>query len=314
MNLERAIRARQIKDYTKGEKVFCPEEFYEEGILSTQQRKGHIKVNFERSQDFPKSLVLRTRLTPIPFQTMETQARDYPSEVQHVINNNPKHAVHFYKFSSIYSSYEDLGKMSWHKAVELRYHNFGLSENKPFQGNTIDKFKIILGPNNLIFRKNFHVQTKMHLIQPYIIMNPDHWIVTDPHGHTKTNGTPLLAYGGAYRPGLAAEKIVPTFAVISSHHDTTHLKLYSLTVLKERHVKPPEGGICGISHWYFADNLPITYFMSLAESLQKGFAEVVLEDQKTQETCRYISKDFKNVGTENTELDITFMPKSKKGD
>ncbi|MGI4851219.1 MAG: hypothetical protein ACRYGR_04695 [Janthinobacterium lividum] len=311
MNLERAIRMRQISNYTKGEKISSLDDIYEQAILSTQQRQGHIKVNFETTQNFPKSLVLRAIISGIPFQTLETQVQDYSTKVQYVTNGQARQEVPFYALSSVYGGYENLAQLSWHKAVELRYCDYGLSEDQPFQGKKINNFNLMLKDDTLIYQKDFHLQTKSHLIQRHTILDQNHWVVSDAYGHTRTNGTSLFAYGGIYRSDLALDRVMPTFAIVAGHQNLTHLILYSLLGLKDRYVMPPKGGICGLSHWYFADNLPPSYFMSLSSCLQEGFAEIILEDQKTQETCRYISKNYTSVGVGNKTIDITFIPKLK---
>ncbi len=121
MAIESALRARQITPYTKGEKVYCGEEIYEEGILSTEQRQGNIKVQFQGTAHFPQTLILRVRLVPIPFQTPASQAQAYPVQVQYVSNSRPKTAIPFYALSSAYGGYEALAQSS------IKLWNFGIS-------------------------------------------------------------------------------------------------------------------------------------------------------------------------------------------
>lgn len=314
MAIESALRARQVISYTKGEKVFFGEEIYEEGILSTKQRQGNIKVQFQGTAHFPQTLVLRARLVPVPFQTLTSQAEDYPTQVQYMNNSQAKNTISFYALSSAYAGFEALAQSSWYKAVELRYQHYGLQDGKPFQGSHIrQNLQIILDANKVIYRKDFHFQTKNRLIQRYVIVTQDHWVVTDAHGTNVINGTPLMAYGGFYRSGITIDKIGPVFAVIACHSDFTDLRLFSLSALKEKGVMPPYGGKCGASQWYFADKLPRSFLLPLSASLQEGFAEVVLEDQTTKETCRYISKNYTYVGAGYTEIDITFVQNLKKG-
>ena len=326
MNFERAIRRYQIKDYTSGHKIILPQEVYEQGVLSTQQRHGQINVSFKKNQSFPKSLVLRASISGIPLQVDQAQAGKVqtddtdkqslnpPSTIQYVINGQAQPALPFYGLSSLKDGYENLAKASWHKAVEVRYCQYGFCDNQSFQGNKVNDLTLVLKNNSLIYRQDFHRQTKPNLIQRCVVLSENHWVISDLHGCTKTNGTPLLSYGGVYRPDLTIDKIVPSFAILTSHQDQTHLLLYSLIGLKERNVVPPKGGICGASYWYFADNLPKSSLMSLASCLQEGLAEVILEDQNTQETCCYCSQSYAYVGDGTTMIDITFVPKLKTVD
>ncbi|MGI4852400.1 MAG: hypothetical protein ACRYGR_10765 [Janthinobacterium lividum] len=263
--------------------------------------------------ELPSDLVLRVNIKPIPFQISDPSLQNSPL-VTHNHNGRSHKSVPFYDISSAYGGYENLARLSWHKAVELRYQNvvfLGNYHRDRFHGTQLGKkFQLLFDEDNLVYRKNFYVQTQPEISSCSEIVNSNNWYTTDSCGRKSHNSTPLFYYGGCCPSELNPERIMPTFAIIGGHQDTTHLILYTLLGLKDKYVRYPKGGISGLSHWYFVDvdNIPEDFYRSLGQSIQNGQAEVFLQDKISGKKHKYVSKEYRST-FKDEEIDVYFIPK-----
>lgn len=308
MSIDRGIRACQMKPYPQGALISVPDsDVSEEGILSTAHRKGNIQVTFAGAKDFPASVILRTKIVPVPL-------KDTSSRVQLIINNKAMRAVPYYGVDAVRGGNDEaIAKFSCNRAIELHFTGYGLFDDKPFQGEELQEIKLILPPDRAVLRKEFQVQTDPLLIQQLSFSPQDVCMVTPPHGKTRSESTPVLGYGGYCKAGISIEKIVMIFSVILSSDQTTYLKLYSLIALKKENIIPPHGGVKSNSRWFFEDDLTKDQCNSLADSIQQGLAKITLQHKSSKELLTYTSKTYQQLELESGEVDITFMPQLNQG-
>ena len=301
MSIDRGLRAFILKPYPQGEKLPLPDsKITEQGVLSTAQRPGKIHFSL-KGGNFPHTLTLRVRAAPCPIQNRGTQA-------QLIVNQMVGTAVPYYSPEHVRKGDEGVAGLSCHEAVDLYFTGKGAFEDQPFQANTFSEINLVLPEDKKIFRKTFWVQKQSLLVQKNMLDENHNWMITSPYGDTQRESTPILGYGGLYKPDVRLEEIQPVFAVLDLLEGTTSLKLYTLQALDQEKITPPQGGFKGGSLWYFAEKLPENQQMSLATDLHRGLAKVTLEHQLTQRKVIYKSKKFDPDKLVGQEFDLLFVP------
>jgi hypothetical protein len=300
MSIERIVRAQQLKPYAQGEEIPIPDyEITEEGLLSTNQKKGNIKVEFSTYQEFPSFLSLRINIIPVPIRNRSTH-------VQLIVNQTPMEETSYYGTHSVGIGEQGLAELSSYEAIELEFAGQGIWEEQPFQGNQNRGISLLLTDNKIPFSQEFPVQKDSLLVQRQVLTPQGIWITNLNQDPPRKEATPILGYGGFYKRGIKIDKIVPIFSVLGYRESTTYLKLYSLFALQQDNINPPQGGIKGNSHWYFADLLKKDQELSLAGSIEKGFVQITLQNQSTKEVMTYSSRSYRQIPPNNEQLEILF--------